>query len=91
MEADSLSAGTMQLKKGSTRLRRVVCGVSPQTSFHHFFSLGSEEKWFDEIDGGTPSMARETRALPQTPLHRSVSPRYNVQSRALHKTLDIGL
>src|SRR5690348_15461913 len=31
-------AETMWLEKGSTRLRRVVCGVSPQTSFDKLFS-----------------------------------------------------
>ena len=52
--------------KGSTRLRRVVCGVSPQTSSHHFVRLEVNGIWSDEIDGETPSMARETRALPKT-------------------------
>jgi hypothetical protein len=52
------------MKVGSTRLWRVVCGVSPQTSSHKLFSLKCKT-WFNEIDGETPSMARETRALPQ--------------------------
>jgi len=31
-----------------------------------FFSMKAKGRWFDEIDGETPSMARETRAIPKT-------------------------
>ena len=50
----------MQLDLGSTRLRRVVCGVSPQTSSYHFAELNSGIDSGYEADGETPSAARET-------------------------------
>jgi hypothetical protein len=42
----------------------VLCGVSPQTSSDKLLSPNGENGWFSEIDGETPSIARETRALP---------------------------
>jgi hypothetical protein len=54
-----------QKQKGSTRLWRVVCGVTPQTP-----QLPPEAPIGDGIrvqkaGGATPPAARETRALPQ--------------------------
>jgi len=62
---------------GSIRLRRVVCGVSPQTSFHHLPNQTAGPYGRHEAAGGTPSAARpssvtglrrvdETRALPDS-------------------------
>jgi len=48
----------------NTRFRRAGCGVSQPS--HHFLSLESDGIRFDEIDSGTPSMARGTRAIPKT-------------------------
>ena len=42
-------------------LRRRAANVVPQT----FHSGPTETRWLDEADGATPSVARETRALPQ--------------------------
>jgi hypothetical protein len=50
---------------GSIRLRRVVCGVAPQTTLHPSSSLQSAPKGWDAADGATPSAARRTRALPK--------------------------
>ena len=47
--------GTMLLEKGNTRLWRVVCGVSPQTSFDKLFSPNVGK------DGPTKSTARRSR------------------------------
>jgi hypothetical protein len=52
--------------RGSARLWRAGCGVAPQTSSRSLFCAGAtlcKFRWH-EADGGTPSAARETRALP---------------------------
>src|SRR6185312_6802691 len=52
---ETLQSGTMQLKRGSTRLWRVVCGVPPQTSSNQLLSPTVEK------DGLTKSTARRRR------------------------------
>jgi len=44
----------MNSVKGSTRLWRVVCGVSPQTSSHHYCILGAKDGEENEAGGETP-------------------------------------
>ena len=59
------AAGTMQLAKGSTRLRRVVFGVPPKTSsLHSLPTKRGEERWWNKVMAGTATTARGTRALP---------------------------
>jgi len=50
---------------GSARVSRAGCGVSPQLSFL-LLRQGMRVRFRKVRDGGTPSPARETRALPRT-------------------------
>jgi len=71
-EKNDLWRGTHAVEEGSTRLWRVVYGVSPQTSSNQtFVTKDNEEDGLTKLTGETPSMARETRAVPMA-LHGSV-------------------
>src|SRR5208283_3394369 len=47
---------------GGTRLWRAIFGVAPKISSHQFFPCFFD--WWVESSGGTPELARGTRALP---------------------------
>ena len=49
---------------GSTRLRRVVFGVTPKTAFRELLRIEKYGNSGDKSSGATPELARGTRALP---------------------------
>jgi hypothetical protein len=59
---------------GSTRLRRVVSVVPPETStFHPLPTKRCGARWWNEVVAATATTARGTRALPPLQLYRSES------------------
>ncbi len=67
IDADgSTPPATMPEMQGSARVPRAGCGVSPQRTLIDYpqGGIGLQK---EVCDGGTPSPARETRALPISP------------------------
>src|ERR1700743_991319 len=64
----SPEAQSMQLGR-STRIRRVLCGEAPQTSFYHSAKLNGEARWWlrsrrrDAIDGTRDACAPQTNCI----------------------------
>jgi len=57
---------TQSGKKGARASGVWFAGVWRETCLPLFLRLNVNGIWSDEIDGETPSMARETRAIPKT-------------------------